>query len=166
MTQHDVEVPVVVVVRHVDDVGVSSHADDVDQTVEPAETPIDLREHPLGIGALVRVARDRDAVDLAGDVGREVAVDVDAGDARTDRRQRVRRLTADALTGAEHDEAAAVEPQEPRVVGNDRVVGAGHDALTFASTTTPRRSSSGMSSAPSSSIVRMTDSCSRCPNWT
>ena len=83
-----------------------------------------------------------------------------------DRRERVRRLATDPLPRAEHDEALPVEAQQPRIVGDRGVVGAGHDAVTDASTVTSRRSSSGMISVPSSSIVCMIDSCSRWPNCT
>ena len=43
---------------------------------------------------------------------------VDAREPRADRRERVRRLAADALAGAEHDEAATVEPQQAGIVGD------------------------------------------------
>ena len=45
-------------------------------------------------------------------------------------RERVRRLATDPLTRAEHDEALAVEAQQPRIVGDGGVVGTGHDAAT------------------------------------
>ena len=74
------------------------------------------------------------AVHLGGDVGGEVGVLVDAGEAGPDRGERVRRLPADALAGPEHDEATAVEAQQTGVVGDGGVVGAGHRAPTRAST--------------------------------
>ena len=79
--------------------------------------------------ALGRVARPRDAADLGGDVGREPFVLVDAEQPRTHRRQRVRRLAADALPGADHHEPATVEPELSGVVGYLGVVGAGHPVL-------------------------------------
>ena len=66
------------------------------------------------------------AADLGADVGGEVGFLVDAREPCADRRERVRRLAADALAGAEHDEAPAVEPQQPGIVGDGRVVGSGH----------------------------------------
>ena len=84
-------------------------------------------EHALHVGAVVRVAGERCRVDLTGDVGGEVGVLVDARQSRADRCQRVRRLATDALAGAEHHEAPAVEAQEPRIVGDRGVVGAGHE---------------------------------------
>src|SRR5437667_181863 len=59
--------------------------------------------------ALRRVARPGGAVHLLGHVGRQALVLVDAERAGADRRQRVRRLAADALTGADDHEAAVVE---------------------------------------------------------
>ena len=126
VAQHDVEVPVPVFVGHLNNVRVPGHADDVDDAVDAAEVACRVPEHALDVVPFVRVTRDRDAVDLGRDVGGEVGLDVDARDARAHRREGVRRLAADALAGAEHHEAAPVEPQQPRVVGHERVVGAGH----------------------------------------
>ena len=124
-------------------------------------------EHALHVGAVERIAAQRSAADLRGDVGGEVGILVDAHQARAHRRERVRRLAADALTRAEHDEPAAVEPEQAGIVGDGRVVGAGHDADTCrVHRRRPDRSSWGISSVPSSSMVRRIDSCSRWPNCT
>ena len=59
VAQHDVEVPVPVVVGHVDEVGVARHADDVDDAVDPAERAAGVVEHALHVGAVERVAAER-----------------------------------------------------------------------------------------------------------
>ena len=166
MAQHDVEVPVPLFVGHLGDVGVARHPDDVDDAVDAAELGGGIGEQQLDVGTVDGVAREADAVDFGGDVGREVGIDVDDREPRPHGRERVRRLAPDPLPRAEHDEALAVEAQQPRIVGDGGVVGSGHVAVTEASTATSRRSSSGMTSVPSSSIVRMIVSCSRCPNCT
>src|SRR5262249_40799113 len=86
-------------------------------------------------------------VHLGGDVAGEVGVLVDAGQARADRGEGVRRLPADALAGPEHEEATTVEAQETGVVGDGGLVGAGHGAPTCAPTvaTSPACHRSGTS---------------------
>ena len=86
VAQHDVEVPVPVLVVEVDERGVAGHADDVDEAVDATERGLGVGEEPLGVGALRGVAGPGDAADLVGDVGREVLVLVDAERARADRR--------------------------------------------------------------------------------
>ena len=151
MTQDDVEVPVPLVVGQLDDGRVLRHADDVDDPVDTAELCLRVVEQLLHVVALGRVARVRHTTDLRRDVDREVRVDVDAHQPGAGRRQRVRRLSADPLPGADDHEAAAVEPQQPRVVGDGGVVAARHRAEIMDSTATSRRSSSGMISVPSRS---------------
>ena len=166
MTQHDVEVPVPLLVGHLDEVRVARHPNDVDDAVDAAEFRGGVLEQPFHVGPVGGVADERLGADFGGDVGGEVAVHVDGHQARADRRQGVRRLPPDALPCADHDEPSTVEPQQSLVVRDRRVVGSGHEPVTAASTVTSCFSSSGMTSVPSSSMVRMIDSCDRCPNCT
>ena len=104
--------PVPVFVGDVPEVDELRDPDDVDDTVDAAERRGGVREHALDLVAVRRVAAPRDAVDLLRDVLREAVVDVDAEHARAGTRERVRGLSADALTRADEDEAAAVEPEQ------------------------------------------------------
>ena len=170
VAQDDVEVPVPVVVGEVDEVRVPGHPHDVDDAVEPAECALRLREQALGVAPHRCVTRARDAADLSRDLGGQVGVDVDAEHRRAEGRERVRRLTADPVARTHHHEAAAVETQPPRVVGDRAVVGAGHEpeaaAATVTLTSSSRLRSSGMTSRPRSTRFVMIDSCDSCPNCT
>ncbi len=73
-------------------------------------------------GAVADVRGRGHAVDLARDVGGRVGVGVEAPHLRTALGERVRDLTADPLARSGHDDPAAVEPEEPGVVGDRRGV--------------------------------------------
>ena len=119
MAQHDVEVPVPLVVAEVEDRRVLRHADDVDDGVETAERPDRVLEHARRVVPAGRVAVPRDATDLLGHSRRALGLDVDAADPGPDGRERVRGLATDPLAGADHEHPATVEPQQIGI-GRDR----------------------------------------------
>ena len=88
-------------------------------------SPTDLRRH---------------AIDLVRDIRSTVAVDVDATDPPTRLGHSVRGLSADPEPGADDDDAATIQPQEARIVGNRRVVRTSHRHRILAESRRPTRS--------------------------
>ena len=136
--QHDVEVPVPVVVVDVEQRRVPCHPHDVHQAVEATERPGHLVEDPLGVVAAAGVPRDGHALHLVGDLPGPCRVDVDARDVCPDGREGVHGLASDPLPGTHHDEASAVEAEPRRVVRHRRVVSARHRSPSVSGAGAPR----------------------------
>ena len=125
-------------------------------------------EHALDVGAVVASPEPGHPADLLGDVRGEVGVDVDAEHARAaPTRARARpggRSPARRRCSTNRRPSRRSSPGS-RGPGVSSV--RGHDAATVTVRGRCRAcSSSGMTSVPSSSMVRMIDSCSRWPNCT
>src|SRR5437762_4453499 len=126
MAEDHVEGPVPVLVADVEQIREAGHPDDVDYAVNPAERLGGLGDHPLDGRALAGITRPRKAPHLARHPGGALGLEVDAEHARPDRGERVRRLPADSLSRPDHHEAAPIEAEQRRVVGDGVLVGLGH----------------------------------------
>ena len=123
MTDRHVEVPVPLLVGEVEEVDEPRDADDVDDAVDAAERGDRVVEHALHVVALRGVARPaacRRPLRRCPRPGR-------GRRRRTASRapfaaERVRGLATDALTRADHHEAAVVEAEAVGVIGDRRVV--------------------------------------------
>ncbi len=129
MPQHDVEMPIPLLVRHVDEVGVLGHADDVDDAVDAAHLLGRITKQALGVGTLGGIAGPRDAIHFGRDVVGQPLIKVDAEDLSAGLVQGVSGLTADALAGADQDQVAIVEAELALVVGDLAVVSARHESV-------------------------------------
>ena len=137
MVEDHPEDPFTLFVRRVDESRPTRHPDDVHDAVERAELRDRLLDDAVDGRALAAIRDARDPADLRRDLGRPLAVDVDAQDPGALLSQRVRGLAPHAQPRADHDETPAVEAQPVGKAGNRGVVGTGHRAssvLGFCST--------------------------------
>jgi hypothetical protein len=118
VAQHHAKGPVPVLVVGVEGVDVASHAHDVDEAIDAAQLALGLGDGALDFAAITGVGDPRDASDLVGHLLGQRLLVVDAEDPRPGLCERVGGLPPDALARPDDHEAAAVETEESRVVGN------------------------------------------------
>ena len=118
MAQDHPERPVPRLVVGVEEIDIAGHAHDVDQPVDASQLAPGRGHGGLDVVAVAGVADPRHAPDLVGDLLGQLLLVVDAEDPGAGRGEGVRRLASDALACSDDDNTAAVEPEQPRVVGD------------------------------------------------
>ena len=118
-------------VVHVEQAPVLRHAHDVDDPAQARRPDLAQQtrrrgEEPFGVGAYRGVPDPGHPAHLGGDVVGQVLVEVHAAHLRPRLGQGVGGLAADALAGADDDDAPALHAQHGQVVGDRRVVRSGH----------------------------------------